>query len=784
MSFQISAGINVSEIDLTTIVPVVSASDGAVGGVFRWGPVEQRVLVDSETNLVANFGKPTNLNAETWLTAASFLGYGNRLHVSRAANTTGSSPIVTIANVVSNSATVNVSSTASLSEGMSVATVTGGAIKVGAVISSVVNATHITLSSATSALATATSGSIQFVTNTAFTAVANSSTVANLAGQIVKNDAAFASKDISSYDSDVNFVAKYPGELGNSLKISVCATPNGYMSNVALSGNAYTFAGTKTVGSDSTTVARTTALSAPVNAYTATVTVSETSSNGSVEEANTTALASATTLYGTFSVSDKVVIGSQNLKILSISTPSLSALSNTTNAVSTFTLTFDDVMKQSSNVTIASGTTSNVITRMWEYHDTVDAAPGVSDYQLNFGNASVTADEMHIIVVDEAGKFTGVPGTVLETYRNVSRATDSKTVDGSKNYYKDVINESSKYLYAINDIPGAVSDTAGDLISATTDVKTMNFVLGKDGADESNASMSLLAAAYDQFVSAEDVDISLVLTGKSSDSIGTQLANYLIDNIAEVRKDCVVFLSPKKSDVVGKTGSTAAAAIVATRNTTRSTSYAVMDSGYKYMYDRYNDVYRWIPLNGDIAGLCARSDTTNDPWWSPAGINRGQIKNLIRLAYNPAQSERDTLYKAGINPVVTFPGQGTILYGDKTLLSKPSAFDRINVRRLFIVLEKAIARASRSTLFEFNDAFTRSQFKNLVTPYLRDIQGRRGITDFLVVCDETNNTGEVIDRNEFVGDIYIKPARSINFIQLNFVAVRSGVAFSEVVGQF
>jgi phage tail sheath protein FI len=189
-------------------------------------------------------------------------------------------------------------------------------------------------------------------------------------------------------------------------------------------------------------------------------------------------------------------------------------------------------------------------------------------------------------------------------------------------------------------------------------------------------------------------------------------------------------------------------------------------------------------LNGDIAGLCARSDATNDPWWSPAGVNRGQIKNLVRLAYNPSQAERDDLYKAGINPVVTFPGQGTILYGDKTLLSKPSAFDRINVRRLFIVLEKAIARASRTTLFEFNDTFTRSQFKNLITPYLRDVQGRRGITDFLVICDETNNTGEVIDRNEFVGDIYIKPARSINFIQLNFVAVRSGVAFSEVVGQF
>jgi phage tail sheath protein FI len=210
----------------------------------------------------------------------------------------------------------------------------------------------------------------------------------------------------------------------------------------------------------------------------------------------------------------------------------------------------------------------------------------------------------------------------------------------------------------------------------------------------------------------------------------------------------------------------------------------VLDSGYKYQYDKYNDLYRYVPLNGDIAGLCVRTDDTRDPWYSPGGFNRGQIKNIVKLAYNPRKAERDVLYKAGANPVVTFPGQGTVLFGDKTLLSKPSAFDRINVRRLFIVLEKAIATAAKFTLFEFNDEFTRAQFKNLVEPFLRDVQGRRGIYDFKVVCDATNNTGEVIDRNEFVGDIYIKPARSINFIQLNFVAVRTGVEFSEIVGQF
>ena len=222
--------------------------------------------------------------------------------------------------------------------------------------------------------------------------------------------------------------------------------------------------------------------------------------------------------------------------------------------------------------------------------------------------------------------------------------------------------------------------------------------------------------------------------------------------------------------------------VLAFRNTLTSTSYAVLDSGWKYQYDKYNDKYRWIPLNADVAGLCARTDAIADPWFSPGGLNRGQIKNVVKLAYSPDKTDRDTLYKKGVNPVVAFPGEGTVLFGDKTLLAKPSAFDRINVRRLFIVLEKAIATAAKYQLFEFNDAFTRAQFRNLVEPFLRDIKGRRGIYDFRVICDETNNTGEVIDRNEFVADIYIKPARSINFISLNFIATRTGVAFEEIVG--
>jgi len=275
------------------------------------------------------------------------------------------------------------------------------------------------------------------------------------------------------------------------------------------------------------------------------------------------------------------------------------------------------------------------------------------------------------------------------------------------------------------------------------------------------------------------------MTGKSRGaSNGAQIANYLVDNIAENRKDCVVFASPMKEDVVNNSAGDEEQDVVDFRNGARASSYLVIDSGYKYQYDKYNDIFRWVPLNGDIAGLCVRTDATRDPWFSPAGFNRGQIKNIVKLAFNPNKAERDLLYKNDVNPVVAFPGQGTVLFGDKTALGKPSAFDRINVRRLFITLEKAISIAARSSLFEFNDEFTRAQFVSLVEPFLRDVQGRRGIYDYRVVCDESNNTGEVIDRNEFVGDIYVKPAKSINFIQLNFVAVRTGVAFEEVVGKF
>ena len=690
MPFQLSPGVNVTEIDLTGIVPAVATSDAAIAGVFNWGPIGTRQLIDTETKLVSTFGKPNSNNAETWFTASNFLSYSNRLYVTRVANTTSSG--------------------------------------------------YGTLS------AIAGDGPADVITD-----------------QVIKNVNDFT--DTRSFDANVYFVAKYAGEAGNSLEISVCDNPSAFSSNLRMNGLAH-----------STNKAVYANLAISIGASTGRMIVLP-GSGGDAAAANAYMLTLANSINtGDVLTVGNTTIGTQNIRVTSLS----DFVANSTGGY--FTINFDTSYRLST--AFATGNTLNEqITRNWEHFGVLDGAPTTSDYVAEFGN-SAAVDGVHIVVVDRGGAFTGVPGSILETFGGLSRATDAKTVGGQVNYYKTVINQSSKYVWAVNDVPGAESNTAVNIETSTNAPKTYSFGYGQDGYGESTIALGTLATGYDLYKSAEDVDISLVLQGKPRGTGGSyQLANYIIDNICETRKDCVALISPDDSVVVSNAGNEALS-IVGWRNDVHDSSYAIMDSGYKYQYDRYNDVYRWIPCNGDIAGLCARTDNQRDPWWSPAGFNRGQIKNLVKLRWNPKQADRDILYKNGVNPLVSFPGQGTILYGDKTLQTKPSAFDRINVRRLFIVLEKAIATASKFFLFEFNDEFTRAQFKNLITPYLRDVQGRRGITDFLVVCDGTNNTGERIDRNEFWGDIYIKPARSINFIQLNFVAVRSGVQFSEIVGKF
>lgn len=705
MPFQVSPGVNVSEIDLTTVVPAVSTTEGAIAGVFRWGPVDKRVLVDSEANLAARFGKPTNHNAETFFTAANFLSYGNKLYVVRTANTTDAS----------------------------------GA-------------------------------------NGVLTAYGSVGSVGSVLNLIVKNDDDIDDATVSAAlagEFNAKYIARYPGAIGNSLKVSVCDTATAFFSNTFITG------GNANLSSNG----ELTCVVATTGSNNIIVKIAN-SSSGTVAEANTR----ATVLANSIAVGDLIEIGNSSIGTQYLKVTTVGGVS--TNSTHAFFVVNTDVnytLASFGNLPVANvGTVqSGYIKRHWEYAFNVDAAPGTSNYTKRFGNANAV-DEMHVVVADEDGLISGVPGTILEVYQGVSRATDAKLEDGATNYVKNVINQTSQFIYFANDRTSGASNTAANMTSlANTRPLTLSLAAGSDGLNEENVPIAILQSGYDKFKSAEDVDISLVLQGKARGGTNNaQLGQYIIDNIAEARKDCVAFISPDKTDVVLNSGKDEAQDSVDFRNSLSSTSYAVLDSGYKYQYDKYNDVYRYIPLNGDVAGLCVRTDDTRDPWFSPAGFNRGVIKNSVKLAFNPGKAERDLLYKNGVNPVVTFPGQGTLLFGDKTLLTKPSAFDRINVRRLFIVLEKAIATAAKFTLFEFNDEFTRAQFKNLVEPFLRDVQGRRGIYDFRVVCDETNNTPDVIDRNEFVGDIYIKPARSINYIQLNFVAVRTGVEFSEIVGQF
>ncbi len=416
------------------------------------------------------------------------------------------------------------------------------------------------------------------------------------------------------------------------------------------------------------------------------------------------------------------------------------------------------------------------VRRRWRYYDIFDKAPGTSPYAQARGGVN---DEVHIAIIDEDGDLSGTKGTVLEKFAALSKASDSKTPQGDTNYYPDVIYNQSSYIFWMDH--NASGSNWGNVAASTTftDVTSVSNVSLINGADGDVATIGQVKSAYEKYLDADTVDIGLIIAGPS-------LTTVHIDNlitIAENRMDAIVFASPERSDVVNVANTnTQKDNVISFFNGIGSSSYVFFDNGYKYMYDRYNDVYRYVPLNGDTAGLAARTDLIADAWYSPAGLNRGIVRGAVKLVFNPTKPQRDELYKARVNPVVTFPGQGTVLFGDKTAQSKPSAFDRINVRRLFIVLEKAIATAAKFQLFEFNDEFTRAGFRNLVEPFLRDVQGRRGITDFAVVCDDTNNTGEVIDRNEFRADIFIKPARSINFIQLNFIATRTGVAFSEVAG--
>jgi len=702
MAFQVSPGINVSEVDKTAGVVNVSLSSGGFVGPFVWGPCLQVQNVSNEVDLVDQFGEPDDNNFQYWFAARDFLAYSNTFKVVRAIsddalNATGEGKSTT-GSGMANTSTTAITGTGTLFQtelvvGQTINLATGES----ATVATITDNTHLTVSSALSG------------------AVSGANTYTSF-GVLIKND----THQESSFDSGASghgaVAAKWPGDLGNSAKISICPSAAAFQANAT--GSLVTTAGSATV--------------------TGTGTLFQTE----------------------LIVGDYVTIGAGS----ATERHQVSAVASNTS------------MTVSTSVVVANTWTTTNWQRQWEYWDKFDSAPGTSAYGTDHG---ATTDEMHVVVTDEDGKFDGIVDNPIERYAYVSKASDGKSPNGDNNYYKNVLNRQSQYVWWLSHV-GTTTNWGSKTLGLTFGSKSLPYTQSLEGGNDDNENISVgeIETGWDLFADTDSTDVSLLVSGPATPAT---LGTYIVDNIAAVRKDAVAFLSPLKASVVNNLGSEVAS-VTTDRNNLPSSSYAVMDSGWKYTYDKYNDVYRWVPLNGDIAGLAARTDQTDDPWFSPAGTTRGNIKNVVKLAWTPKQGDRDDLYKIGVNSVVSFPGQGILLYGDKTLLNRPSAFDRINVRRLFIVLEKTISRYAKDNLFEFNDEFTRSSFNNVVEPFLRTVKSRRGITDFLVVCDGSNNTADVVDRNEFVGSIYVKPSRSINYIQLNFTAVRSGVSFQEVVG--
>ena len=695
MSFLVSPGVRVREIDLTNVVPAVATSIGAIASAFEKGPVGSIVNITSEEELIKIFGKPKNDSNqfENFFTAANFLSYTDALKVVR-------------------------------------------------VESGITNAT------------------------------------ANGAGLLIRDDDHYDNDFDNGQASVGEWTARTAGTHGNAVGVSICASATAYEQSAVTTTSATEAAGQTVI---------------------------------SVTDASV------------FGVGDIVNFGETgNIEYETTAT-------STTDSTITIKL-LDDVNGQGLQNQISSGTN---IRRRWRFYDLFDGAPGTSSYATERGRG--TGDEMHIVVYDYTGEQSGFDvdsngqrtNGVLETYANLSKNINAKSPQGDSIYYPYVIRKQSSFVYwtdhntaginwgtdidatvgniVLNGTDGSGTD-AGDNIeiedgtdssaghiameSGTGSYSALNTPTKTElagGTDDYAVTAGELETAYGKFEDTESEDINLILGGKgggAGDTASSQDTHVtMLTTLVEKRRDCIAIVSPYRSATVGVSSSnTQTDNVVEAFDLCPSSSYVVFDSSYKYQYDKYNDVFRFVPMNGDTAGLCANTDNVADAWFSPAGYNRGGVRNAIKLSYNPKKAERDRLYRARVNPVVNFPGQGVTLFGDKTALSKPSAFDRINVRRLFLVLEKAIATAAKFQLFEFNDEFTRAQFRNLVEPFLRDVQGRRGITDFSVIADNTNNTGEVIDRNEFVADIFVKPARSINFITLNFIATRTGVSFSEVGG--
>jgi Phage tail sheath protein subtilisin-like domain/Phage tail sheath C-terminal domain len=837
MGFQVSPGVVYTEKDATGIISAASTTDGAYAGPFYWGPLEQVTLVGSEGELAEKFGSPKKQGEEgnledtavaiSFFSCANFLAYGDKLRVVRTLDTTSKADrTLTIESIdrtnnkitftKSVDALVDASTGAKLPAVERLDEIQHGIADVEALIvleveksapttisgtfttdSSVASGTLIVSSttafrsvlyagavvvsggeervvvSVSSAPTDGSTDTKSFVISQAFTSALSGVSLshggnrtvevrpttpipASLSlgntvtakvhtgarnattdkkGALIKNDDDYARNYADGQANVGAFVAKFPGKLGDSLRVSVCPSSAAY--KTTLTG---TFSTSKSSDADFATY----------GTEWLRLDAGQTSNFASV-----LAIGSIIRNPNTGEERSVVNLVDTSIKAIKLDSPFEKAL-----------------------------VTASIVAK-WEF-SALCTAPGTS---AGAKDKAALNDELHIVIVDENGEFTGTPGFVLERFLGVSKASNARTSDGGSNYYKDVINRKSKYVRWCDHV---VEAPDGEVAWGTLFQRSKSFYSpaaplsldlagGVNGAVGDEAENARTLRGYYLFKDADKVDVSLVFMGEAA--LRTIIDVH--DNVVQKRLDCVLFISPPRAAVVDNKGNEAAEVVNFRNDLNISSSYVVMDSGWKKQFDKYNDIAEgiWIPLNADVAGLCVRTDVQQDPWWSPAGYTRGQIKNTLKLAWSPYKAERDDLYLHQVNPVIDQPGEGRILFGDKTMLTKASAFDRINVRRLFIVLEKFISRQAKYFLFEFNDEFTRQQFRSMVEPFLRDVQSRRGLYDFKVVCDKTNNTPEIIDRNEFVGDIYIKPARSINFIQLNFIAVRTGVEFSEIVGK-
>ena len=719
-----SPGIVVREVDLTVgRVDPTSASIGAIAAPFAQGPAELPVLVENEKDLLDVFGKPsaTDKQYESWLTASSFLAYGGSLRVVR----------------------------------------TDGA-----------NLTNAKVGTATT---------VKIKSGEHYTQL--------------------------GYDentiTDITFAAANPGSWANGIRVGLIdAKADQILSGITTSGVSVGYGVTQAISSVLPGAGTTTTL----DGYLKGVVTEIGAGNLGVKVLSHVSAAGTETAVDYQSSGIYAFSGSGSV---AIHTNGQSA----SYASTSYTARLDWFDQQ--ELSLSSSTVGGAVTTSTVKWNTLADRPSTSSYAAARGGRF---DEVHVVVVDGEGKITGNAGTILEKHLSLSKAKDAEFSLGSPSYWRKYLETNSEYVFGGSEPAGIVttgyssgtftlvSDTgwdqnakevvfgaSGTFNGVLENGKNYNGSTDGDSTGALNATLGDLSSAYDLFENTDNYEVDFLLMGSANHTeLDAQaLANKLI-SVAELRKDALAFISPYRGTAITDTTDNTAVNIRSDADITdnvisfyapvSSSSYAVFDSGYKYMFDRFSNTFRYVPLNGDIAGLCARNDANNFPWFSPAGTNRGAILNAVKLAYNPSKIQRDRLYSNRVNPVIFSPGAGIVLFGDKTGLAKASAFDRVNVRRLFVYLEDAISAAAKDQLFEFNDEITRTNFVNIVEPFLRDVQSKRGITDFVVICDETNNTAAVIDNNEFIAEIFIKPARSINFIGLTFVATRTGVSFEEVIG--